>query len=79
MSEEAPSPEQWAAFKHLLVDHPAQWMVWEGTPDGGTVQELKKLDVNSLTFDPCGNVPGNGDYLSVMHENILNFKKAFGQ
>ena len=77
--EEAPSPEQWAALNHLLTEHPAKWMVWEGTPDRGTVQELKKLDLNSLTFDPCGNVPESGDYLSVMHENILNFKKAFGQ
>ena len=77
--DEVPSPEQWAALNHLLTEHPAKWMVWEGTPDGGTVQELKKLDLNSLTFDPCGNVPESGDYLSVMHENILNFKKAFGQ
>lgn len=77
--DEAPTPEQWEAFDHLLANHPAKWMIWEGTPDGGTVQALKKLEVNSLIFDPCGNVPESGDYLSVMHENIQDLKKAFGQ
>ena len=30
-------------------------------------------------FDPCGNVPKEGDYLIVMRENVLNLKKVFSR
>ncbi len=75
--EESPTPEQWAELKQLLTEQPAQWMIWEGTPNPSTVDELKKIGLDSLTFEPCGNVPETGDYLSVMRDNILNLKKAF--
>ncbi len=75
--DESPTPEQWTELKRLLGEHPAQWMIWEGTPRQSTVQELKKIGLDSLTFDPCGNVPETGDYLSVMQENVLNLKKVF--
>jgi len=77
--EESLAPEQWAELKQILKEHPAQWMIWEGTPNPSTVDELKKSGLDSLTFDPCGNVPETGDYLSVMRENVLNLKKAFSR
>ena len=77
--EESPRPEQWAELKRLVTEHPAKWMIWEGTPDPSTVEELKKFGLDSLTFDPCGNVPETGDYLSVMRENVRNLKKAFSR
>ena len=77
--DRSPTAQQWAALNGILVNHPAQWMIWEGTPDRQTVGELKKLGLDSLTFDPCGNRPETGDFLSVMQENILNLKKAFPQ
>ena len=77
--EEPPTPEQWAELERLLKEHPSQWMIWEGTPNPSTVDELKKSGLDSLTFDPCGNVPETGNYLSVMHENVLNLKKAFSR
>jgi hypothetical protein len=44
-----------------------------------SVYELKKSGLDSLTFDPCGNVPETGDYLSVMRDNALNLKKTFSR
>ena len=41
------------------------------------VEELKKIGLDSLTFDPCGNVPDKGDFMSVMRQNIQNIKQAF--
>jgi zinc transport system substrate-binding protein len=52
-------------------------MIWEGTPNPSTGEKLKKIGLESLTFDPCGNVPETGDYLSVIRENVRNFKKEF--
>ena len=75
--EESPAPEQWEEFKLIVKEHPAQWMIWEGTPKPSIVDELKKSGLDSLTFDPCGNVPEAGNYLSVMHDNVQNLEQAF--
>jgi len=77
--DESPTPEQWAELKRLIAEHPAKWMIWEGTPRPATVKELKKLGLDSLTFDPCGNAPETGDYLSVMRKNVLNLRQAFSR
>ena len=63
----------------MLKEHPAKWMVWEGDPMPETVAKLKEYGLDSIAFDPFGNVPGTDDYLSVMRQNILNIKKAFSQ
>jgi zinc transport system substrate-binding protein len=52
-------------------------MIWEGKPLPGSVQQLQILGVGSLVFDPCGNAPNQGDFLSVMQQNIKNLKPAF--
>jgi zinc transport system substrate-binding protein len=68
--EQPPSLEQWAELDRLLAQHPARWMLWEGTPDPATVAELEKRGLKSVVFDPCGNVRKEGDYLTVMRENV---------
>jgi hypothetical protein len=35
------------------------------------------MGVNSLVFNPCGNVQGNVDFLEVMQQNVVNLKSAF--
>ncbi len=75
--DESPTPEQWTEIKGLVVEHQAKWMIWEGLPLASTIEELKNIGLDSLSFDPCGNVPESGDYLSVMDKNILNFKQVF--
>ena len=75
--DEVPSTTQWMELKRLLEDHPAQWMVWEGEPDPAVVRQLEELGVSSLVFDPVGNVPDQGDFLSVMKGNVENLRVAF--
>lgn len=74
---EEPTLEQWSELKAVLKEHPAQWMVWEGEPLPGVAAELEKIGVKSLVFDPAGNVPAKGDFLSVMKQNIANLKAAY--
>jgi zinc transport system substrate-binding protein len=74
--DETPSFQQWQNLKRTLIDHPAKWMVWEAQPNPATVVKLKSMGVNSLVFDPCGNAPKQGDFLTVMQQNILNLKSA---
>jgi len=68
--ETVPDDEAMAALQKRLAKHPAQWMIWEGEPARESVVKLKAIGVNSVVFDPCGNRPEEGDFLSVMQENI---------
>jgi zinc transport system substrate-binding protein len=74
--EATPTPEQWQELERLLAEHPARSMVWEGTPDPDTVAELKRRGLDSVVFDPCGNVHEEGDYLTVMRENLRRLSEA---
>ena len=75
--EEVPSDSQLSAFQGILKQHPAQWMIWEGEPVQVSVDKLKALGVDSLVFDPCGNVPDQGDFMTVMRSNVDNLRQAF--
>jgi len=52
-------------------------MIWEDTPMKETDEKLKSLGIRSIVFNPCGNSPENGDYLSVMTHNVENLKTVF--
>lgn len=70
-----------AAMEHLkgiLASHPAKWMIWEGEPAAESVEKLKAIGLSSVVFDPCGNVPDEGNWLSVMKANIAGIQKAAG-
>ena len=75
--DETPSFQQCQNLKRTLTYHPAKWMVWESAPDQATVVKLKSMGVKSLVFDPCGNAPNRGDFLTVMQQNVRNLKYAF--
>ena len=75
--DEAPSRRQWSELSDILKSHSARWMIWEGEPIQETVKKLKSMGVGSIVFDPCGNVPEKGDFLSVMRENVENLRPAF--
>ena len=74
---ELPDEEGWRALQELLAEHPARWMLWESEPLTETAQKLQELGVESVVFDPCGNRPAAGDYLSVMQSNLTNLEKVF--
>ncbi|MBW2199158.1 MAG: hypothetical protein JRF58_15265 [Deltaproteobacteria bacterium] len=42
-----------------------------------SAERLKAIGVNSLVFDPCGNIPDQGDFMSVIQRNGENLKPAF--
>jgi zinc transport system substrate-binding protein len=75
--DEMPDANQWSELKAILADHPAGLMVWEGEPLEECRRGLEALGVRSVVFDPCGNVPDLGDFLSVMRENAAGLEKAF--
>jgi len=74
---EIPTIEQMLELNRILKEHPAKWMIWEGIPTKKSVERLQAISVESLVFDPCGNTPNQGDFLSVMRQNVKNLEPAF--
>ena len=72
-----PDEKAMEELKGLRLKHPAKWMIWEGAPAKESVAKLDAIGVKSLVFDPCGNVPDGGDFLSVMNANVEMLEKAF--
>jgi len=74
--DEAPGADGWAELSAILKEHPARWMLWEAEPLAETARRLEKLGVRSVVFDPCGNTPGEGDFLTVMNQNVATLAAA---
>lgn len=75
--ETVPDEAALADLKAILAKHPAKWMLWEGEPAPASVAKLQALGVASLVFDPCGNAPEQGDFLTVMQANVEALERAF--
>jgi len=75
--DEIPTTEQMLKLHSILKDHPAKWMIWEGESIKESVERLKAIGMQSVVFDPCGNEPDQGDFMSVMRQNVENIKEAF--
>ncbi len=75
--EEVPDETQWQALKDMQTTHQASWMLWEAEPNTDTAARLKSLGINSLVFQPMGNRPVRGGFISVMRYNLENLQQAF--
>jgi len=64
-------------LNEVLAGHRARWMIWEGEPSKDSVDKLAALGLQSVVFDPCGNVPDSGDFMTVMKANVEAMEKAF--
>lgn len=73
--EQMPAESEWVHLTELLKKHPATLMIWEASPIESIAEKLKELNLDYLVFYPCGNKPQQGDYLTVMRENIARLKE----
>lgn len=75
--DEIPRDEQLSELGHILTAHPAKWMLWEGEPVPGAVDKLTAMGISGTVFDPCGNQPRMGDFMSVMQQNVTNLEAVY--
>jgi len=69
--DQVPDGHSWEHLQEVLENHQANWMLWEGEPLEATAAGLVEIGVESVVFDPCGNRPEEGDFLSVMATNAV--------
>lgn len=70
---------EWKNLGELGKAHAAKWMLWESEPSTNNQKRLEQLGIRSAVFDPCGNRPIEGDFLSVMKKNVHNMELVFGR
>ena len=75
--DEVPDESQWAEFVKILEEHSAKWMLWEAEPAPESVERLRSIGVESIVFDPSGNRPEAGDFLSVMLKNAASLEDVY--
>jgi hypothetical protein len=74
-----PTSSQMAELNKINETHQAKCMIWEGAPIKSAVDVLEAADIQSAVFDPCRNVPSNGNFLTVMQQNVSNLELIFRQ
>jgi zinc transport system substrate-binding protein len=72
----APLTSDWIALQQVLVSHPATIMVWEDEPLEETITGLAKAGILSVPFQTVANMPDEGDFLSVMRDNVEQLHRA---
>lgn len=73
--DEIPEGDAWHDLEHVLSEHPAKWMLWEGEPLPEAAAKLEGIGVTSVVFNPCGSRPEQGDFLSAMKNNLTNLER----
>ena len=65
------TPQDIVALASIREDHPnAKFFIWESAPLDRNVKMLKEAGLISIIISPCANQPADGDFLSVMRNNI---------
>ena len=75
--DEVPTISQWGDLNHILKEHPAIYMLWEGESLPESVSRLKDKKINSVIFSPSANRPDYGDFIIVMQANIDGLELAY--
>ncbi len=75
--DEAPMISQWNGLNHILEEHQATYMLWEGEPLQESVSKLKSKGIDSVIFSPSANRPDEGDFLIVMQKNIADLELVY--
>lgn len=67
---EEPTKKQWHDFDHHLDHYPSELMLWEDEPLKIISELIEIKGLNIVVFNPCGNKPDEGDFMSMMKRNI---------
>ena len=74
--DQIPDELMWEEFEKVLASSKATIMLWEDKPLQPVNERLTTLGIKSVVFNPCGNNPGDGDFISVMKKNAEMLNSA---
>jgi len=74
--DEAPPEDDWSALQRVAKSRGIRFMLWEGEPTAKTRRRLAALRISVIIVAPAMNAPASDDFLSVMHSNAENVRRA---
>lgn len=77
--DEDPGEQQWQNLQSIVEEQRPAWMLWEAPPRPESIARLAEMGIRSLVYSPCFNRPEQGDFLTVMEQNIDNLAVVFSQ
>lgn len=75
--DEYPLEENWKELEKLQQEFSAARMIWENKPLQTSSDRLKKMGIDSVIFNPCGNRTDEGDFMYIMKKNIERLQLIF--
>ena len=72
--DEEPSTTAWIELQQILATHRATIMIWEDWPLDETEAKLSNTGLVSIPFHTGANRPNDGDYFSIMYDNIKRLR-----
>ena len=72
--DQMPDETAWKELQTLLAAHPAKYMLWEAEPLPDVRAKLSDMGISVVVFAPAGNTPSEGDFYSVMQQNLSRLK-----
>ncbi len=66
---EMPDERAWNAFGRSIEERPARVLLFEGEPHAEVAGRLSAMGIRIIVFEPAGNRPAQGDWLSTMRSN----------
>ncbi len=72
---EMPDEVEWEMLDNKLKKNPSKIMLWEDEPLPQIAERLEKQGVKIVVFNPCGNKPEKGNFMSLMNNNIVSLSQ----
>ena len=72
-----PDEDEWQRLVYAQESFPAEWMIWASAPRQEIVSRLQSLGIRVIVFAPCATAPAEGDFMSVMRDNVAALGRVF--
>ena len=72
--DQIPTEKQWKGLSTLNNQSKTNVMLWEDDPLQEVESKILDSGIDVKVFNPCGNMPSDGDFLSIMRDNIEALK-----
>lgn len=74
--QEMPSLSEWKKLEIMLEKSPTKWMIWEEPPRQEIIDMMHNYGLEPILYYPLAKKPKQGDFISVMTENIKRLEKS---
>ena len=73
-----PDADQWPVLERMMAETGARVLIWEARPPEDAIVKADALGLQSVVFSPLAGLPRDGDFLTIMRDQIADLAAAGG-